>query len=271
MFREGVIPSLFYIMKYQYKNILFEYHEFEDCVGIINAEIARPSTNKVFKIPAEINGKPVTSLSYHGTYYIALYIKDCKDIIIPSTIKDICDIKSPTPLNIYVDNLDYYFQISAHLHLGRNSKLYVNNTLITTLKLNPNIPCMIRNLEIDIIDCADLTDLTGIQFYKCEINKIINTNNIEIIPTNFSYYTYWNEPLYFPNVVIIDSESFTLTNMSITLICPNLVFIESDIIYHILITTSIIHTVYIQTKTNPIIYSQKYKINVNDCYTSGNH
>jgi hypothetical protein len=64
VFREGFIPSLFYIMAYyQYKNILFEYQEFEDCVGIINTEITQPTTNKVFKIPAEINGKPVTSFS----------------------------------------------------------------------------------------------------------------------------------------------------------------------------------------------------------------
>jgi hypothetical protein len=255
---------------YQYKNILFEYQEFEDCIWIINAKMTRPSTNPVFKIPAEIEGKPVTSFSNYGMYNVALYINGCKDIIIPSTIENMCDIKSPTSLNIYVDSLDYYFQISNHLHFGRNSKLYVNNTLITTLKLNPNIPCTIRGLEVDTIDCTDLINFTGIQFFECDINRIINTNNIKIIPTNFSIYTYWNTPLYLPNVVIIDSKSFALTNRSIILICPNLVFIESNIIYDISLSF-VIHTVRIQTNTNPIIYFQKYQINVNDCYTSGNH
>ena len=270
MFREGFIPSLFYIMtSYQYKNILFEYHEFKDCVSIINAELTRPSTNKVFKIPAEINGKPVTSFSRYGRY--DYFIKDFTDIIIPSTIKYISNIKSVMPLNIHVDSLDYYFKISDHLCFGRNSKLYINNLLITSLKLNPNIPCIINSLQIDIIDCVDLMNFNGIQFFNCSINRIINTHNIEIIPSYFSSYTNWYNPLHFPNVVIINSEAFALDNtLSITLNCPNLVFIESNIIYDKM-TSITLPTIRIQTKTNPIIYPQKYQINVNDCYTSGNH
>lgn len=257
---------------YQYKNILFEYQEFEDCVGIINAEITRPSTNQVFKIPSKINGKPVTSFSYCGMYNAALYIKDCKDIIIPSTIKDICNIKSSTPLNIYVDSLDYYFRISSCLYFGRNSKLYINNSLITTLKLNPNISCVINSLQVDTIDCVDLINSINVTFYKCDINKIINTDNIKIIPYSFSVNTNWEKPLYFPNVTIIDTGSFIFQGThSIKLICPNLVFIESNIISSKTNVYCILPTIHIKSDSKPIIYPQKYQINVNDCYTSGNH
>ena len=257
-------------MIYQYKNILFEYHEFEEYISIINVQITRPSTNRVFKIPAEINNKPVTSLSHYGMYNASLYIKDCKDIIIPSTINKICNIKSSTPLNIHVDSLDHYFKVSNHLYFDRYSKLYINETLITTLKLNPDTPCHIYGLEIDTIDCTDLINFTDIRFFNCDINRIINTNNIEIIPSDFSSYTYWSEPLYFPKVVIINSKSFALDTKSITLHCPNLVFIESNIICSKL-SLFITPTIYLQTNTNPIIYSQEYRINVNDCYTSGSH
>lgn len=257
-------------MIYQYKNILFEYHEFEEYVSIINIQITQPSTNRIIKIPAKINNKPVTSFSYYGMYTNSLYIKDCKDIIIPSTINKMCNLKCSTPLNIHVDSLDHYFKISNHLCFGRHSKLYINKSLITTLKLNSNIPCHINGLEIDTIDCADLINFTGIQFFECDINRIINTNNIEIIPSNFSIYTYWGESLYFPKVVIINSKSFALDEKSITLNCPNLIFVESNII-HSKLDPFIIPTIHLQTSTNPIIYSQEYRINVNDCYTSGSH
>lgn len=270
MFREGFIPSLFYIMTYQYKNILFEYQEFEDCVEIINMQITRPSTNRVCKIPSKINNKPVTSFSKYGIYTVSLYIREFTDIIIPSTINKICNIKSPTPLNIYVDSLDYYFKISNHLFFGRHSKLYINKTLITTLKLNPSIPCNIKNLEIDTIDCIDIINLTGIQFMMCNIKKLINTDNIYYIPEGFSIHTVWEESLYFENVTVIHNYAFALLE-PITLHCPNLVFIESNMAYIDPFLYTYINTVNIISNTNPIIYPQTCKINVNDCYTSGNY
>lgn len=257
---------------YQYKNILFEYKEFEDCIGIIDVRITQSTTNKVFKIPAKINGKPVTSFSRYGMYNDALYIKDFTDIIIPSTIRNICNIRSLTPLNIHVDSLDYYFKISSCLYFGRNSKLYINNSLITTLKLNPNISCVINSLQVDTIDCVDLINSINVTFYKCDINKIINTDNIKIISYSFSVNTNWKKPLYFPNVTIIDTGSFIFQDThSIKLICPNLVFIESNIISSKTDVYCILPTIHIKSDSKPIIYPQKYKINVNDCYTSGNH
>jgi hypothetical protein len=129
---------------YQYKNILFEYQEFEDCVGIINTEITQSTTNKVFKIPAEINGKPVTSFSNYGMY--DFYIKNFTDIVIPSTIKDMCAIISSLPMNIYVDTIEHYFKICIALQTGRNSQLFVAEEKVNFLKLPPDIK-RIRGLE----------------------------------------------------------------------------------------------------------------------------
>ena len=252
--------------RYQYKNILFEYQEFEDCVGIINVEITRPTTNKVFKIPAEINGKPVTSLSRYGMYDV--YIKEFTDIVIPSTIKDMSNVVTSLPMNIYVDTIEHYFKICKTLWVGRHSQLFVAGEKVNYLKLPPDIK-LIRGLELDYIDCENIKNIFDIQFVMCDIKKLINTDNIYYIPANFSLSTIWDEVLYFKNVTIIHNYAFSLLE-PITLHCPNLVFIESDIVC-IDIFYSYKSTVNIITDTNPIIYPQTYPINVNDCYTSGSH
>ena len=41
-------------MTYQYKNILFEYQEFEEYISIIDVQVARPSMNRVFEIPEKL-------------------------------------------------------------------------------------------------------------------------------------------------------------------------------------------------------------------------
>lgn len=251
---------------YQYKNILFGYKELEDCVNIIDVEITQPTTNKVFKIPAEINGKPVTSFFQYGVY--DFYIKNFTDIVIPSTIKDMCTIITLLPMNIYVDSIEHYFKICKALWVGRNSYLFANGEKVTSLKLPPDIK-LIRGLELDYIDCENIENIFDIQFIMCDIKKLINTSSIYCIPRGFSNHTIWKESLHFENVTVIHNYAFDLFK-PITLYCPNLVFIESDIVcldpfyaYK--------NTVTITTNTNPIIYHQEYPINVNDCYTSGSH
>jgi hypothetical protein len=251
---------------YQYKNILFEYQEFEDCVGIINTEITQSTTNKVFKIPAEINGKPVTSFSNYGMY--DFYIKNFTDIVIPSTIKDMCAIISSLPMNIYVDTIEHYFKICIALQTGRNSQLFVAEEKVNFLKLPPDIK-RIRGLELDYIDCENIKNIFDTQFIMCDIKKLINTDNIYCLPAGFSQRTIWKESLHFENVTIINSYAFDLSE-PITLNCPNLTFIESNIVW-LDPFYAYKNTISIISKTNPIIYPQTYQINVNDCYTSGNH
>ena len=251
---------------YQYKNILFEYQEFEDCVGIIETKTTQPTTNKVFKIPAEINVKPVTSFSRYGMY--DFYIKDFTDIVIPSTIKDMCTIITSLPMNIYVDSIEHYFKICKALWVGRNSYLFVDGEKVKYLKLPPDIK-LIRGLELDYIDCENIKNIFDIQFIMCNIKKLINTDNIYCIPRGFSSHTLWKESLHFENVSVIHSYAFDLFE-PITLYCPNLVFIESDIVWLEPFYTYK-NTIIITTDTNPIIYPQACPINVNDCYTSGNY
>ena len=253
-------------MMYQYKNIFFEYQEFEDCVGIINIEVTQPTTNKVFKIPAEINGKPVTSFSRYGMY--DYYIKNFTDIVIPSTIKDICNIVTSLPINVYVDTIEHYFKICKALWIGRDSQLFVAGEKINSIKLPPDAK-LIRGLKLDCVDCENITNIFDIQFAMCNIKKLINTNNIYCIPVNFSIDTVWEKPLYFENVTVINNYAFTLLE-PIKLYCPNLVFIESDIVC-IDYFYAYKNTVTIISKTDPIIYFQKYPINVNNRYTTGNH
>lgn len=251
------------MVHYQYKNILFEYREFENCIKIIDAEITQPSINKVFKIPAEIKGKPVTSFLHNKTFSV----KNFTDIVIPSTIEDMCTIITLLPMNIYVDTIEHYFKIYKALRVGRSSQLFVDGEKVSSIKLPPGIE-FIRGLKLEYIDCEGISTLDT-RFIMCDIKKLINTNNINYIPSHFSNFVSWEEPLYFENVFIIDSAAFDLY-IPVTLHCPNLVFIESDIVildpfygYE--------DTVTITSNTNPIIYPQKHKINVNNCHTSGNH
>jgi hypothetical protein len=103
----------------------------------------------------------------------------------------------------------------------------------------------------------------------CDIKKLINTDNIYCLPAGFSQRTIWKESLHFENVTIINSYAFDLSE-PITLNCPNLTFIESNIVW-LDPFYAYKNTISIISKTNPIIYPQTYQINVNDCYTSGNH
>lgn len=253
-------------MIYQYKNILFEYHEFEDCVGIINVEITQPTTNTIFKIPAEINGKPVTSFFRYGMF--DFYIKSFTDIVIPSTIKNMGTIITSLPMNIYVDSIEHYFKICNALCVGRHSQLFVAEEKVNFLKLPTDVK-RIRGLELDYIDCENIKNIFDTQFIMCDIKKVINTDNICYIPAGFSRYTIWKKSLHFENVTVINRYAFDLFE-PITLHCPNLVFIESDIVC-LDPCYAYKNTVTITSKTNPIIYPQTYPINVNDCYTSGNH
>lgn len=202
----------------------------------------------VLEIPATIKNIAVKTINTHNTLLRCNHIKFPKDIIIDSTFYSHCSKIEFTTLQ------DFYNNASEIRNSTSNgTQLLINGTIIEYLLMPTSI--WLINWKFNILDFKDIEDLAQIHLEFCRINKIVNTDKITILPSQFDVGNYFASPLRFPNLTVIESSSVWIGRTIIT--TDKLVFIEQNAVRYLLTFQSLAKlSTYVITESNPVVYEQ---------------
>lgn len=202
----------------------------------------------ILEIPSTIKNITVKTINTTNIILRCNLIKFPKDIIIDSTIYSLC-------ANIEFTNLqDFYNNSSKIRNNSLNGTQLLINGIVTEYLLMPTSISLI-NWKFNILDFKEVEDLSQIHLEFCRINKIVNTDKITVLPPQFDVGNYFESPLRFPNLTIIESHSIWVGRTIIT--TDKLVFIEQDAVQYLLTFQNLakIQTCVV-TESNPIVYEQ---------------
>lgn len=202
----------------------------------------------ILEIPTTIKNIAVKTINTYSTILRCNHIKFPKDIIIDSTFYSLCSKIEFTTLQDFYNNAS-----EIRNNISNGTQLLINGIVIEYLLM----PISIRliNWKFNILDFREVEDLSQIHLEFCRINKIVNTDKITILPSQFDIGNYFESPLRFPNLTIIESDSVWVGRTIIT--TDKLVFIEQDAVKYLLTFTPLekLQT-YVITESNPIVYEQ---------------
>lgn len=201
----------------------------------------------VLEIPATIKNIAVKTINTHGVILTCNYIKFPKDIIIDSVINSLC-------LKIEFTTLQDFYNNASIIrnNIANGTQLLINGIVIDYLLMPTSIRLV--NWKFNILDFSKVEDLSQIHLEFCKINKIVNTDKITILPPQFDVGNYFEFPLRFPNLTIIESHSIWIGRTIIT--TDKLVFIEQDAVKYLLTIQKGKLQTYVVTESNPIVYEQ---------------
>ena len=229
--------------------------EFKVFVELFNGELSLSLVlcscyrgSSILEIPATIKNVAVKTIDTHSIILRCNYIKFPKDIIIYSTIHSLC-------LNIEFTTLQDFYNNASKIrnNISNGTQLLINGTVIEYLLMPTSI--WLINWKFNILDFRRVENLSQIHLEFCKINKIVNTDKITILPPQFDVGNYFESPLRFPNLTIIESHSVWVGRTIIT--TDKLVFIEQNAVKYLLTFAPLekLQT-YVITESNPIVYEQ---------------
>jgi hypothetical protein len=204
--------------------------------------------DKVLEIPEQIHDIPVKQLdSLSNTIYCTERIKFPKGI----TFKSIVSLNCPI---VEFDNLqDFYNNVTYIYNNNYYTKLKIDGVVIDHLVMKENM--VLKSWEFKTLDFININDLPTINLVACQIEKIVNTDKITILPKKFDVRNRFKYPLRFPNLIIIESQSINYGRTIIT--GDKLTFIEKDAVYLGFQDPIKPYTAScIITESNPIMYEQ---------------
>jgi hypothetical protein len=201
----------------------------------------------VLEIPETIKNIAVKKINTHGAILRCNYIKFPKDIIIDSTFHSLCSNIEFTTLQDFYNNANV-----IRNNIANGTQLFINGVITEYLLMPASIRLI--NWKFNILDFREIEDLSQIHLEFCKINKIVNTDKITILPPQFDIGNYFEFPLRFPNLTVIESQSIWIGRTIIT--TDKLVFIEQNAVKYLLTFQREKLQTYIITESNPIIYEQ---------------
>ena len=156
--------------------------------------------DKVLEIPEQICNIPIKKIdSLRNILYCTECIKFPKGIQISSNIGINC------PVIEFSDLQDFYNNVNRIINHNYYTKLKLNGVIIDHLIVKEGM--ILKTWQFKTLDFINIDDLSFIHILSCQIEKIVNTDKITILPKNFDIHNKFNTPLKFPNLTIIESES----------------------------------------------------------------
>jgi hypothetical protein len=229
-------------------NAYVEADGFENTPIIWLIHLSSAFGEKILEIPEQIYGILVKKIDVcSNIIHCTECIKFPKGIRFTSTMDLNCPMIEFADLHDFYNNVTYIFN---HCYY---TQLKINGVIIDHLVMRKNM--ILKTWQFKTLDFINIDDLPSIKIVGCQIEKIINTDKITILPKKFEIRNRIKAPLRFPNLTVIESESVSYGRTIIT--GDKLTFIEKNAVYlgfQEPVKPYIIS--YIITESNPIMYEQ---------------
>lgn len=229
-------------------NAYVEFDAFENISIICLVPLSSELGDKILEIPEQIYGVPVKQMSsFSNIIYCRECIKFPKGIRFTSTMDLDCPVIEFADLQDFYNNATYIF--NHHYY----TQLKINGVIIDHLVMRHNM--ILKTWQFKTLDFINIDDLLSIRIVACQIDKMVNTDKITVLPKKFEIRNRIKSPLRFPNLTVIESESVCYGRTIITE--DKLTFIEKNAVYFGDPYPVKPYTIsYIITESNPIMYEQ---------------
>ena len=228
-------------------NAFVEFDYFSNSTIICLVPLSSAFGDKVLEIPEQIHGVPVRQMSSLSNI---IYCTEC--IKFPKGIRFTSMMDLNCPVIEFADLQDFYNNVTYIFNHCYYTQLKINGVIIDHLVMRQMV---LKTWQFKTLDFINIDDLLSIKIVACQIDKIINTDKITVLPRKFEIRNRIKSPLRFPNLTVIESESVSYGRTIIT--GDKLTFIEKNAVYLGPQYPVKPHTMsYIITESNPIMYEQ---------------